>query len=196
MKFFSEKEAENFLDKFGFKVLERKFVNNKSQLSSVNFNFPWVMKVSGSKIVHKKNIGGVFLNVKNLEEANNIFDKIKKIEGAEGVLIQPQIFGKEFFVGIKKTEDFGHVLVFGKGGSDVEREKDVSFRVYPVSEEDVLEMISETKIGRKISRVDKALIEKVLLNVNFLVNKNKTISELDINPFINGKVVDARIIFE
>ena len=55
MKYFSEKEAEDFLEKFGFNVVTRKYCSSKKDLfvaiSKVG-GFPFVMKVSGKKIVH------------------------------------------------------------------------------------------------------------------------------------------------
>jgi acyl-CoA synthetase (NDP forming) len=45
-------------------------------------------------------------------------------------------FRKMFYFGIKKTPEFGHVLIFGDGGTDVEKKKDVSIRAVPIKKED------------------------------------------------------------
>ena len=161
MKYFAEKESENFLVKGGFKIIGGVFVKREKDLEKVDFKFPWVMKVSGKKIIHKKKIKGVFLNVYNLKKGKEIFRKLLKIKNSEGVLVQEQFKGKEFLLGIKKTPEFGHVVVFGGGGSFVEEKADVVFRVLDIlTKEDVYEMILETRVGKELNNFEKKLILK------------------------------------
>jgi len=198
MRIFTEKEAENFLKKNGFKIFKGIYIHKKIELERVlkNFEFPVVMKVSGEKIIHKKKINGVVVGVSNFEEAKSTFEKLIKIKDAEEVLIQEQISGKEFFLGIKKTPEFEHVLVFGRGGTDVEEKKQVVFRVCSVLEKkDIQEMFKELKIEKN------NCLEKNIFKLCGLVKKFPEISELDINPFfmqknLVGKIADARVIWE
>ena len=53
MKIILEKEAEDFLEKNQFSVVNRNFIKNKSQLKNIKLSFPWVMKVYSKKIIHK-----------------------------------------------------------------------------------------------------------------------------------------------
>ena len=111
------------------------------------------------------------------------------------------ILGQELILGIKKTPEFSQVIMFGKGGTDVEKEKDVSFRVIPIKEKDAKEMIEETNIYKTIkSKINKKLLIKSLMKISELIEHNPKIIELDINPLIvNEKeavVVDARLQFE
>jgi acyl-CoA synthetase (NDP forming) len=62
MKQFTEKEAEDFLEKNKFPVVQREFIKNKKDLKKIKISFPWVMKVSSTKIMHKAKIGGVKTN--------------------------------------------------------------------------------------------------------------------------------------
>jgi len=203
MKTFTEKEAENFLEKGSFRVIKRSFVKNKGELKSANedINFPWAMKLSSRKVVHKKKVGGVILNIKNLKEAEKGFEKLLKIENFEEAIIQPMIKGEELIVGLKKTPEFGLTIMIGAGGSSVEEKKDVSFRVFPIEKKDANEMIKELKIYRELDKkVDINLIEQNLLKISSLAKKYPNIQELDINPLIVNKkeaiIVDARISFE
>ena len=118
-----------------------------------------------------------------------------KIPDAEEVLVQKMIAGRFFILGLKKTPEFGHVLIFGDGGIDVEEKKDVSFRVCPISKEDVLSMIKETKIGKTVTKHEEKFLIKNLLKLSRLAKKYSNILELDINPIISGQIVDARIVF-
>lgn len=198
MKIFTEKEAENFLKKKGFKVLNGVFVKKEDDLekASKKIGFPCVAKISGKKIVHKHGLGGVKVGINNYEELLDVFKKFKKIKGCEEVLIQDQVSGKEFLLGIKYTPEFSHVLAFGTGGTGTEEIGDVSFRACPASKNDIREMIKETKISQGLLKKDGLVLEKNLLKLCKLSRKFPKIKELDINPLIGGKIVDARIVFD
>ena len=181
MKVFAEKEAEGFLKKKGFDIVDTIFVKSEKQLDKLKF--PVVMKVSSKKIVHKTKVNGIRLGIKNLKSAKKAFKELMKIKNAEGVLIQKQIKGKEFLLGLKKTPEFGYVIAFGKGGSKVEKEKKVEFRVCNVK--GVEELIKDKSIRLVLDKLCKLT--------------NSGISELDINPLIieKGKalIVDSQIVF-
>jgi len=189
-----EKEAEKFLENEGFDVIDRFYVTEENKISKVPLNFPWVMKASGKKIIHKRKIGGIKLNIKNIEEAAKTFHELKKLESFEGVIIQPQIKGQELILGLKYTQDFGIVIMVGAGGSRVEEKKDVAFRVCPIKKEDAWKMLHEIKI----EVINKKAVKKNLLKLSRIAEKYPNIKELDINPlFIDkegGIVVDARIV--
>jgi hypothetical protein len=202
-KTFAEKEAENFLEKENFNVLKREFSNNKEELKNITkkIDFPWAMKISSKKIIHKKKVGGVILNIKNLNGAQIAFEKLSKIENFEQVIIQPMIKGEEFIVGLKKTPEFNIVIMLGAGGSNVEEKKDISFRICPIKEKDAEEMIKELKIYGSIEKkVNLGLLKNIILKISRLAEKCQNIKELDINPLIINKkeaiIVDVRISFE
>lgn len=202
MQIFTEKEAENFLEKEGFQIVNRIYIKKKSDINkSINkISFPFVMKVSGKKIIHKNKVKGIILNIKNYEESVKAFKQLKKIKDFEGVIIQKQIKGKEFLLGIKKTPEFGHVIAFGAGGIHTEKLKDISFRVYPFDNIDAEEMIKEVKAAKELNKKTINKIEQNLIKLNHLIQKYPKIKELDINPLIvNEKediIVDARIAWE
>jgi len=204
MKQLTEKEAENFLEKEGFALVLRRSASRKEQLESISkkLSFPWVMKASSPKIVHKGKLGGIILNIKSLFEAEEAFDKLAKIDNFEEVIVQETLSGEEAIIGIKKTPEFGQVLMFGKGGVHVEQEKDVSFRVLPVSAAEIKLMIKETRFYKTLEEknVNLELLKDVLFKISKLAKKHSDISELDINPLFvnsdNAKIADARIVLD
>jgi len=202
MKIFAEKEAERFLKKEGFKILDEIFIKKESELKKAltKFNFPVVLKVSGKKIIHKKKVGGVKMGINNYTRALNAFNQIKKINGFEEAVIEEQVKGQEFLFGIKKTSEFGHVIVFGAGGSDVEKIKNVSFRVCPIDYDEAEEMVKEIKFEKGLDSKIMESMPSEIIKLCRLSKKYHNIQELDINPMIieNNvpKIVDARIVFE
>ena len=183
MKIILEKEAEDFLEKNQFSVVNRNFIKNKSQLKNIKLSFPWVMKVYSKKIIHKNKANGIILNIKNLSQAKHAFIKLSKLKGFQGTIIQEQIKGQELILGLKSTEDFGLSILLGKGGTNVEKIKDITFRIIPINQKDAEQMIKDLKI--KIN--NKQAIINNLLKLNKLALKNKNIQELDINPIILTK---------
>ncbi len=200
MQQLTEKEAEDFLEKNELLTITRTFVKKKEDIKKINISFPWVMKISSTKIMHKAKINGVKTNIKSFEEAEKYFDTISKIENFQEAIIQKMIFGKEIILGIKKTPEFGHVLMFGKGGSDIEKEKDVSFRIIPLKEEDIFSIIKDTKFSKDLNEKEIQNIIKAIKKLQEIIKKNTHINELDINPLIvNDKeymVADARLVMK
>ena len=202
MKVLMEKEAEDFLSKNGFPVVEASIFSDKKQAHAYakRLRFPVVLKITGK--LHKSDLNGVRVGIRE-EDFLNEFDNLKKI--TKKVMVQKYIDGKQLILGIKKDQTFGHALLFGMGGIFVEALKDVSFRVCPVEKKDVGEMVTEIEgypilkgiRGEKPVNLNK--IKNILLKLCKLSNKYKNIEELDINPLIvnhkEAKIVDARVVF-
>jgi len=169
-----------------------------------NLGFPVVMKVVGP--VHKSDVGGIFLNINSEEKLSYAFEKIMKIEGATAVLIQPMKKGIELFIGAKKEDKFGHLVLCGLGGIYIEVLKDVQASLAPVSKEEALEMIRNLRSYKIIQGirnqkgVNEALFAEIIAKVSNLLTAAPEITELDLNPLLGTSeeilAVDARICIE
>ncbi|MBN1253584.1 MAG: acetate--CoA ligase family protein [Bacteroidales bacterium] len=167
-------------------------------------NFPIVMKVVGP--VHKSDVGGVILNINSIEELENTFDKLMQIKDAEAVLIQPMVSGMELFVGAKKEDKFGHLILVGLGGIFIEALKDVSAGLAPLSENEALSMIKSLKSYKIIQGIrgqagaDEHKLADIMVKLSALLHYAPEIAELDLNPLLaegeNIIGVDARIRIE
>ncbi|MFQ6075458.1 MAG: acetate--CoA ligase alpha subunit [Candidatus Bathyarchaeia archaeon] len=158
--------------------------------------YPVVMKVESPQILHKTDIGGVKLNLLSAEEVESAFTEI--LEGARryvpkavvhGVNVQRMMpRGREMSVGMNRDVTFGPLIMFGLGGIYVNFLRDVSFRLAPLTREDALEMIKETRAYtllrgiRGEARSDIEAIVDVLLRVSQLVTDFDEVEEVDINP--------------
>lgn len=207
MKVLAEKEAEDLLEKEGFPVAKREVVYTEKELlkSAKKIGYPLVLKVHSKTIIHKSDVGGVKLDVRNEKEAKKAYKSIIKIKGAKGCLIQRFIPGDWFLIGLKKDDTFKHVLAFGMGGIYTEIIKDVVLRICPVSLKEIRNMMKETKSykilkGARGKELDIKKVEKLLQKTSNLAKKYPNIKELDINPLIvNEKeavAVDVRIIMD
>ena len=172
-----------------------------------NIGFPVVLKVFSPDILHRTDIDGVKLGIKNkkdLEKSwNEILKSVKKTK-IEGILVQKEIKGTEIILGMKRDQVFGPVIMFGGGGIFTELLKDVSFGICPLTKREIKEIIKGTKVYtllkgfRGFPQVNIEKIIKIVSGLSKLSLKEKEIKEIDFNPIIcNEKeilVVDAKII--
>jgi acetyl-CoA synthetase (ADP-forming) len=211
-----ETEAKTICREYGIPVT--KFELAKSEEEAIRFaeaiGFPIVLKIVSPDIIHKSDIGGVVIGLKNADDVRHgysqILANVKKHDTKAriaGVLVQEMAPpSTEIIVGATKDPQFGPAIMFGLGGVFVEVLKDVTFRVAPITEDDAAEMISEVKAYpllkgyRNTPPADIGVIKEILLNTSRLVTEHTEIKELDLNPIIvyekGAKTVDARIILE
>lgn len=173
-------------------------------LAALNIGFPVVMKVVGP--LHKTDVGGVILNVRNVGEIRKEFHHLSEIEGAEGVLVAQMASGTELFLGAKYEQNFGHVVLCGMGGIFVEVLKDVSSGLAPLSHDEALSMIKSLKSYkilkgyRKQPGVHIQKFTDIIVRLSTLLRFATEIKELDINPLLGNSneilAVDARVRIE
>ena len=154
------------------------------------------MKVVGP--VHKTDVGGVRLGISSKEETEKTFKDLMKIKDASGVLIQKMMKkGTELFIGAKKEDKFGHIILCGLGGIFIEVFKDFSAALSPVSQQEALDMIHNLKSYplfqgvRGEKGINKRKFAEIVVNLSNLLAEMPEIAELDLNPLI---AVDDEII--
>jgi acetate---CoA ligase (ADP-forming) len=201
--FLKDKDVFELLSAAGIPTAKQAVVDTQQQAAdqSIVLGFPLVMKVSGP--LHKSDVGGVALNIGDVEAVKETFDRLMKIEGATAVIMQQQSSGIEIYIGAKKEPPFGHLVLCGLGGIFVEIFKDVSYGLVPLGKEEATSMVMRLKSlpviqgARGREGVDAGLIVDVMLRLSALLEIAPEITELDINPLL-GKgdkliAVDARI---
>jgi acetyl-CoA synthetase (ADP-forming) len=214
--FLLEPEAKTVCVEYGIPVT--KFKVSKNEADAVKFaeeiGYPVVLKIVSPDIIHKSDVGGVIVGLKNAQEVRNAYKQIlrnvkkhKADAKIVGILVQEMApSSTEVIVGAIKDPQFGPALMFGLGGIFVEVLKDVTFRVAPITVDEAREMITEVKAYpllkgyRNLPPADIEAIVKILLNTSRLVMEHQEIKELDLNPIMvyekGAKTVDARIILE
>jgi acyl-CoA synthetase (NDP forming) len=113
-------------------------------------------------------------------------------------LIQPMLKGHlELIVGTVRDPQFGPAVMLGLGGIHAEVYRDVIFRLPPLTEPDVVEMVSELKgkalLGgyRGSKPVNMKSLSDWLIKLGWLVLTFEKIQEIDVNPLL---VVDGESI--
>lgn len=165
---------------------------------------PVVMKVVGP--VHKSDVGGVALNIKNFDQVASEFDRMIQIADTTAILIQPMLSGHSVYIGAKSEPKFGHMVLCGLGGIYIEVLKDVQSSLVPVSQTEATEMIKGLKSYKIIQGIrgqeglNQTLFAEIITKVSALCQAAPEIAEMDINPLMGNltslKAVDARIRIE
>ena len=187
----------------GIEMVEEIFSVNKDDLlfKACSLGYPLVAKVVGP--VHKSDLGGVALNIRNEKLLSAEFDRLILVPGAQGVIIQPMLKGMELFLGAKYEPTFGHVILCGLGGIFVEVLGDVSSGLAPLTSAEALSMIRSLKCYKLIKGfrgqegIDENAFAEIIVRLSMLLRFATEIKEVDLNPLIGNKnkiiAVDARI---
>lgn len=185
---------------------------NEAVLKAKEIGFPVVLKIISPQILHKSDVGGIILNVRDEKELKVQYEKLlvgigKREPSAKvlGVLVEKMMTSStEVIVGGIRDSQFGPSIMFGIGGIFTEIYDDVAFRVAPICKIDASNLIHEIK-GYKIlegargkPQADLDSIMNILINVSDLMMEHEAIDQIDLNPVIvypdSVCAVDSRII--
>jgi len=174
---------------------------------------PIAVKILSPDIVHKSDIGGVRLNLRDRtavqDAAADILERARKARPdarITGVTIHPMIVrpkARELIAGIADDPTFGPVLVFGSGGTAVEVINDKALALPPLDLSLAKELIRQTRVSRilgsyrDIAAADIDAVALVLTKLAQLAADVPEVNELDLNPLLSDDtgviVLDARV---
>ncbi len=217
-RFLPEPEAHELLRAYGFPTLKAQLACSEDEAvqAAEEVGYPVVLKIVSPQIIHKFDVGGVQLNLKDEDEVraayNSILERVREAQPeAEiwGVFVQEFVpGGLETILGLKRDPHFGPLLMFGLGGVYVEVLRDVTFRVAPIRELGAHRMIRQIRAYKLLEGFrgqpprDVGAIAECLLRLSQLAIELEEIEELDINPLMvfeeeaGARVVDARILLK
>ena len=212
----TELESREVLTHYGISLVKGEIIKTIEDAKKFvdRIGYPVVLKVLSPQIIHKSDVGGVILDIRNEKELFQAYHQIiKNVEEKAPNAVIDRFFiqemvsgGREVIIGGKWDPTFGQTIAFGLGGIFVEVFEDISFRIVPIKKEDALGMIKEIKAykilkgyrGKKPVSID-ALVD-ILVKTSKMLEENPEIKELDINPVFaqpNQAIAgDARIIIE
>ena len=210
-----EVQAKEILRAYDFNVPEGRIAGSSGEAVDIAkyIGFPVAMKVVSPDVLHKSDVGGIKLGISSPEEVQDTFDLIslrvaRRAPKARlrGIYIEKMTTeGLHTVMGMISDPRFGPILMFGLGGTIVDRLEGSSCFLAPITAEEAFQMLSEShsymllKKTRSTHDVDIDAIITGLQRTSQLVTDFPQIKELHIDPFIVGRtgtgavVVDARI---
>jgi acyl-CoA synthetase (NDP forming) len=167
---------------------------------------PVVLKADVPGLLHKRDAGGVELDLRTEAEVRAAYRRLAERFGERQrrVLVQPMIAGgTELIVGVTDDHMFGPLVVFGLGGVATEVLGDRAARLTPLTDIDADQLIGSIRSApllhghRGQPPADLGALRALLLRVSRLADDLPEVTELDLNPVMarpdGAFVVDARI---
>lgn len=175
--------------------------------------YPVVLKLSASGVVHKSEVGGVALDLRDAEAVRTAFAQMMARARAHGLpddavsgawvqkMIPP---GVDLIVGMVRDAQFGPLMMAGVGGVLVELKRDVTFELAPLTAAQAGAMLDRTGAGRLLAGfrgappADRAAVIDTLVRLAQLACDHPALAEVEINPLIvmpdggGAWAVDAR----
>ncbi|MCJ7830127.1 MAG: acetate--CoA ligase family protein, partial [Desulfobacterales bacterium] len=144
--------------------------------------YPVVVKVDSADLPHKTEAGAVRVGIRGPDELaqayESILERTRKFNPAaaiRGVLVEEMVAdGLETIAGVRWSDKFGPLVLFGMGGGWVEVLKDVCVRLAPLTEGEALEMIASLTTARLFkgfrgrARRDTDAVVRVLVTLSRL----------------------------
>lgn len=204
--YLSPEETRLLLKAANIPLVEEFTSSDKDELLAFarKIKYPVVAKVVGP--VHKSDMGGVALNIRCDEHLLFEYERMMKLPGVTGIMVQPMLKGQEFFLGATYENKFGHIVFCGLGGIFVEVLKDVSYGLAPLSYDETFSMIRSLRgypiiKGTRGQRgIDEQQYADLIVRLSTLLRFANEIKEMDINPLVATErglfAVDARIRIE
>lgn len=206
-----EFESKQLLACYGIPVNAGRIVKTTADLSAATHDtgFPIVMKIESPDIWHKTDVGGVWLDIANEEEAHHAMEimlenvrRRRPDARIEGVLVEKMMqVQHEVLIGSIKDPVFGPVIVFGLGGTATEIWKDRTIGLPPLNLALAKHLVEGTIVSRllhgfrHLPAAPVELLQTVLCRFAYLIMDFPDIKEFDINPFAmnaaGGMALDA-----
>jgi acyl-CoA synthetase (NDP forming) len=111
--------------------------------------WPVVAKAVADSVLHKARAGGVITDIRTPTELSAAFHRLRKLApDVRGVFLQAFTpGGRELFAGLRRDPHFGLVIGCGRGGTEVERQAQVAFRLLPATTNDLHSLIADAGIA-------------------------------------------------
>ncbi|WP_321933273.1 acetate--CoA ligase family protein [Paraburkholderia sp. J8-2] len=196
-----EAEAMALLGEAGVAVAPHRVARTASAAveAAQALGFPVALKLRSRHVLHKSDIGGVRLDLRDAAAVRHAYEAIAHAAvqadvpgGFEGVVVARMVKGwGEIIVGVKRDPVFGLVAMAGLGGTGVELCRKVAFGLAPLTCERALAMLETSGVaalfrghrGNPVLPLDAAAATLVALT-RLAAAIGDALETLEINPLI------------
>ena len=202
-----EPYAKELLQGYGLPTTRWHWVRDEGDIpaGARSVGYPLVAKIVSPDILHKSDVGGVVVGVREEKELREVFQRFSALKGFAGVLLDEMVPGAEVIVGSKEDPQFGTVMLVGIGGTSVEIYQDVAIRMAPVTLEEALAAIGSLKGGKLLdgyrgrAPVNREALARLIVRFSETAYELRdAVESIDLNPVLCGSekavIADARIV--
>jgi acyl-CoA synthetase (NDP forming)/RimJ/RimL family protein N-acetyltransferase len=156
--------------------------------------WPVALKTTAPHLRHRVDLGGVRLGIGGPTELADHLAAMRRTLrplGGDDLVVQRMAPGGVACV-VRSAEDplFGPVISFGTGGDASDLLGDVTYRIPPLTDVDVAELVSSVRTAPKLfghrgaRPVDVASLHDVIARIACLAENHPEIAELELNPIV------------
>jgi len=203
-----EGDARELIGSFGIPVVPGVLADSADEAAAAarRLGYPVALRTSSAQITHRSDVGGVALGVRTVAQLRAGYKRVRAAAGTlpagslDGVMVSPmRTGGVELLAGVSVDPVFGPVLAVGLGGIWVEVLGDVSLRVLPVGQDDVVGMLRELRGApllrgaRGGSQADLDALARIIGRIaDAALSLGDSLRSLEVNPlWVDGDRVEA-----
>ncbi|HEX4555104.1 MAG TPA: acetate--CoA ligase family protein [Xanthobacteraceae bacterium] len=192
--------AKPWLAAAGIPVPRGSLARNASEAVEMSrmLGFPVVLKAQAKDLLHKSDIGGVILGVRDANGVREGWDDLQRALAKsrpalrlDGVLVEQMVRpGIEMVVGARNDRDWGAVVMVGLGGIWVEALDDVRLLAPDATADEIIGEIARLRGARLLEGArgaqpaDVAALADIVGKVGKLMRARPELVEIDLNPVV------------
>jgi acyl-CoA synthetase (NDP forming) len=160
--------------------------------------FPVVLKAQAKDLLHKSDIGGVILGVRDANGVRQGWDDLQRALARsppalrlDGVLVEQMVPpGIEMVIGARNDPDWGAVVMVGLGGIWVEALDDVRLLAPDATMEEITGEVAKLRGARLLEGArgtqpaDVTALAEIVASVAALMRARPELVEIDLNPVV------------
>lgn len=189
--------SQDLADEFELTIPKSFVVNSAIEAvqKAKKIGYPVVIKASTEDVVHKTDLKAIYLNINDdadlTKKSNKLLKDLMELTKRKdvGFLIQQQVKAEaEVFIGIKRDDSFGRIMLFGTGGIYTEVYKDISQAFLPLSKKELTDLVNSANVTkiidgfRGLPKLAKDSLIANMMKIQKMVLTYPEIAEIDINP--------------
>ena len=203
-----EVESKAVLETAGIPFPRRHFVGAEEVAAAARqIGFPVVLKGISAAVPHKNRFGAVAVGLSGEPAAEAALAAMAARFGEAGIapdgyLVEEMVAGAEVevIVGIKSSRIYGHALILGQGGVDVETARNAVALLLPVARGAIDLALAGLGVTAGLDPAARARVGDIAEAVAaFAIANRETLAALDLNPVIvarDGRVVAVDALIE
>lgn len=205
-----------FLKTYKIPTIETRIARTTEEAVTLasDIGFPVIMKALNARSTFKHEKETLECDVYSSSEVPKAFEKItdknnySKPAELQGIVMQPKTknSGTKLFLGLRKNNKFGPIIILGKRGDSPETITDISIGFPPLNQVLARQIIEKTRIfqpesGNSSARtIEIGILEEIIVKFCQLVIDFPEIKQIDINPLMvsssSASVIDGCITFD
>ncbi len=210
-----EVRSKALLAAYGIKPPREEVAHSAEEAVAIagRIGFPVVAKAVCAALPHKSDAGAVIVGIRDAAALRAAYAEIAanvaRLPAApklDGILVAEMVSGGlELVLGAQHDPEVGPVVLFGRGGVEIELMPDTALGAAPLDEARALALIERTRVSALINgfrgrpALNKDTLVKALIGISHLmVHAGGRIQSIETNPFLlsaaGGVALDALVV--